>query len=250
MQVYGRFAGIYDSLMSDVDRDEWAKYLLSFLEKDDSVIADAACGTGELSLRFAAAGYNTIGIDVSEDMLFIAAEKARKQALNIPFICQDMRELSLHNRVDAVISACDGVNYLLKDDDASAFFASARSALRPGGLLMFDISSDYKLSQILSCNTFAEEQSDCAYIWHNMYDPKSRLIKMELTFFERRYQSDLYERFSETHIQRAYYQNEIMLLLNNAGFKDILIYDAFTRKAPRKESERLQFIAVAASDIK
>ena len=37
MQVYGRFAGIYDRLMDDVNREEWASYLLSFIKKENAL---------------------------------------------------------------------------------------------------------------------------------------------------------------------------------------------------------------------
>ncbi|MBQ9832402.1 MAG: class I SAM-dependent methyltransferase [Clostridia bacterium] len=248
MQVYGRFAGIYDELMADIDRDEWARYLLSFVEKENALIADVACGTGEFSVRFAKEGYRVIGSDISEDMLFIAAEKARSWAVNVPFICQDMRELALHRKVDVICAACDGVNYLQNDEDALAFFISAKRALKNGGMLLFDVSSEYKLANILACNTFAEEEADCAYIWHNMYDEESRLVKMELTFFEKIHGKDEYERFSETHIQRAYTQDELSELLQKAGFKDISVYDAFTKDEPRTDSERLQFVAFAGEE--
>lgn len=243
MQVYGRFAGIYDKLMGDVNREEWASYLLSFVKKENAQIVDVACGTGEFSWRFAKSGYNTIGMDISEDMLFVAAEKARKNGVAVPFVCQDMREFSLHKKVDVISCACDGVNYLQNDEDAYAFFERARSFLKRGGILMFDVSSEYKLENILSCNTFAFEEEDCAYIWQNMYDPVSRLVKMDVTFFEKKENTDVYERFCETHIQRAYKQEELRALLKKAGFEKIRVYDAFTKNEPSEKSERLQFVA-------
>ncbi len=243
MQVYGRFAGIYDALMSDVNREEWTNYLLSFITKENASVFDVACGTGEFSWRFAKNGYNTIGTDMSEDMLFVAAEKARLNGVNVPFICQDMRELSLHKKVDVISCACDGVNYLQNDEDALSFFISAKKLLKRGGMLMFDISSEYKLSNILSCNTFADETEDCAYIWRNMYDEESKLVRMDVTFFEKRENESVYERFEETHIQRAYTKEEICELLKKAGFNKINVYDAFTEDEPRFDSERLQFVA-------
>lgn len=243
MQVYGRFAGIYDALMSDVNREEWTKYLLSFIKKENATIFDVACGTGEFSWRFAKCGYNTVGTDMSEDMLFVAAEKARLNGVTVPFVCQDMRELTLHKKVDVISCACDGVNYLQNDEDALKFFKCARKLLKRGGIFMFDISSEYKLSEILACNTFADETENCAYIWRNMYDEESKLIKMDVTFFEKKEGESSYERFEETHIQRAYKKEEIFELLEKAGFNKITVYDAFTKDEAQAESERLQFIA-------
>lgn len=244
MPAYSRFARVYDALMADVDRDAWAQYILSFLPKPGACVADAACGTGALTLPLARAGYRMTGIDASEDMLFIASEKARLARLDIPFVCGRMEHLSLHRRADAIVSACDGVNYLASRAAAGAFFAAAMQNLVPGGLLLFDISSRYKLSRILGNNTFAAAEDEAAYIWQNEYDEASRLIRMDVTFFEKE-ADGRYARFEETHIQRAHSVREITAWLAAAGFVSVRAYGAFTREAPLEESERIQFVASA-----
>lgn len=243
MQSYGKFAALYDRLMRDVDRDAWAEYALSLLGGASRTVVDCACGTGELTLRLARAGHAVTGQDISGEMLAIAAEKARNARLRIPFIQQDMRKLRLHRPVDAVVSACDGVNYLASRATLSEFAAAAYAALKPGGILLFDVSSRYKISTVLGNNTFALDETDSAYIWQNAYDPESKLIRMELTFFTREGDGPHYERFTETHIQRAHSEREIRTALAGAGFAEVTAYEAFTRTPPKAESERLQFIA-------
>ena len=78
-------------------------------------------------------------------MLAAAQEKMRRMGLRIPFVQQDMRALRTHRKMDAVVCCCDGVNYLTGPDDLGAFFRSAHACLRDGGLLLFDVSSAYKL---------------------------------------------------------------------------------------------------------
>ena len=236
--MYGDFAGMYDPLMKDVDYDSWAKYLLGFLGGEKLRVTDCACGTGEITLRLARAGHMMTGVDISDKMLRIASEKARRAALNIPFVEQDMRNLALHRPQDAIVCACDGVNYLDSSKAAEEFFEAANAALKAGGLLLFDISSRYKLENILGCNTFAEDEQAGAYIWKNNYDPQSRLIEMELTFFER--QGGLYRRFTERHIQRAQDTGELLKALRRAGF-DAEAYDFETTDPVKPDSERVQF---------
>ena len=36
------------------------------------------------------------GVDLSQEMLWLAGQKARKAGLGIPFVMQDMRKLHLH----------------------------------------------------------------------------------------------------------------------------------------------------------
>ncbi len=238
---YDRFANVYDALMADVDYGLWAQYIASFLPLSEASVAECACGTGEITLRLKRMGYSVTGIDISEEMLSVASIKAREAGLKIPFVQQDMRSLALHKRVDAVVSACDGVNYLNSMDAVRRFFTSAYLALNDGGVLLFDVSSQYKLSKTLGLSSLGYDDGELAYVWKNCYDPKSRLIEMELSFFVKN--GELYERFTETHVQRAHTQSELLKALNAAGFTKIEVYDAFTRDAPIKNAQRLQFVA-------
>ena len=237
--MYGKFAGLYDPLMKDVDYDRWAGYIASFLPEGSLSIADCACGTGEMTLRLAKLGHTLTGVDISEDMLRVASEKARKAALKIPFICQDMAKLTLHRPQDAIVCACDGVSYLDSIEGAAEFFAAAYNALKPKGMLLFDISSKFKLEKVLDCNTFAEDDGERAYIWKNCYDPESRLISMELSFYEK--QGDMYRRFEEKHIQRAHGEDELISAMEKAGF-DAKAYSFLTMENTKEDDIRIQFI--------
>ena len=61
MESYTALAGFYDALMHDIDYDGWAQYLSKLLQKahrDIKRIGEAACGTGNLTLRLKKAGYD------------------------------------------------------------------------------------------------------------------------------------------------------------------------------------------------
>ena len=240
-EAYSAFAAGYDRMMGDVDYDGWAGYIDGFLKEDGArSVLECACGTGSLTIRLARMGYEITGSDLSGDMLMVARQKALDAGLrSLPFICQDMRRLALHKSVDAVVCACDGVNYLL--DGAEDFFRAAHGALKPGGLLLFDVSSVYKLSAVLADNTFAATGEDWAYIWENQYHPRSGRVDMVLTGFLK--QGAGYARFEEQHSQRAYPEEELRSSLAGCGFGDVRVYEAFTREAPSPTAERLQFTA-------
>lgn len=240
---YGRFAKYYDAMMHDVDREAWADYLDGFLKEADAHdIMDCACGTGAMTIALHKRGYHVIGNDASPDMLMKARENAFKAgSKTIIYICEDMRKLKIHKQIDALISVCDGVNYLTTLEDVDSFFRHAYDCLKPNGVLLFDISSNYKIRTILGNNTFTEETDDYAYIWKNTYDPQNKLCEMDLTCFVR--EGEHYDRFSETHIQRAHSVAELTNLLEAAGFVDIEALHAFTREPAHGNSERIQFVA-------
>ena len=165
----------------------------------------------------------------------------KERAKGIIFICEDMRKLRIHKPIDAIVSVCDGVNYLTSAADVDSFFSHAAGCLKTGGVLLFDISSAYKFRHILSDHTFTDEAEDFAYIWKNMYDPKTRLCEMELTGFVRN--GEQFDRFHETHLQRAYTVSELTERLRKAGFGDVKTFSAFTEDPVSPTSERIQFAA-------
>ena len=245
-QAYNEFAAYYDRLMADVDYDLWAKYLRDLLQAggvvSDQSILDCACGTGEITLRLHRAGYRMTGADVSERMLEQAQQKARKAGARIAFVRQPMQSLSVHKPVSAITCACDGVNYLLSLEDVQKFFICASRALKDEGLLLFDISSAYKLEKILGGQTFGEDEPECTYLWQNCFDEKTRLLEMRLSFFTPDGRG-AYKRFDERHVQQAHTVTELSSLLEQTGFTLEGVYDAFTKNVIKENSERIQFVA-------
>ncbi|MBQ8800630.1 MAG: methyltransferase domain-containing protein [Lachnospiraceae bacterium] len=75
---YSAFAYVYDELMDNVPYDAWAEYLIELLEENgvmDGLVCELGCGTGQMTRRLAAVGYDMIGIDLSEEMLDVAREQ-------------------------------------------------------------------------------------------------------------------------------------------------------------------------------
>ncbi len=246
MTPYSSLAGVYDALMADVDYEAWSRYVLALLMKHGvqpgARVLDAACGTGKLTLPLAKAGYIVTGADASEDMLRLAGENARKAGLSVPFVRQRLEELAVHRPMSALVCACDGVNYIASEDEVKAFFAAAYEALAPGGALLFDVSSRYKLKHILGNRFYGEDLEDAAVLWQNAYDERSRLLEMELTIFIKK--GKTFERFRERHVQRAHTAAELTRWLRESGFEPIAAYGFLTEKKPARNAERIQFAAV------
>lgn len=242
--MYNTFADWYDAMMRTADYDAWAEYLGSLLrEHNCGSVFECGCGTGNISVRLAKKGFKLTASDISEDMLMVARNKMLRAGLRFPVICQDMRELETHKPVDAVVSVCDGVNYLESPD---AFFAAAYRALKPGGVLLFDISSAYKLSETLKKTSFSDVDEDWAYICDCEYEKETSRLHMYLTCFVK--DGTRYKRFEEHHIQYAYGNEQIMDKLRAAHFDPVGCYACMTRNAPEEDSERIQFVAVKPAE--
>ncbi len=243
VEQYGGFAYLYDRLMEDVDYIEWANYIEKIMiqeNKKPHKILELACGTGNITIQLANKGYDVIGLDISQDMLMVAKDKSLRNNKNILFIEQDMIELELDEKFDCVLSMCDGINYIVDEDDLAQVFKNVYDALEDEGIFIFDISSHYKIKNILGNNIFGENLEDVCYLWQNYFDEDSNIIEMELTFFIQ--EGKYYKKEEEYHAQRAYEVDEIIHILNEQHFKDIKVYDGFNFDLPKNNSERIFFV--------
>lgn len=251
--IYDIFARHYDALMDDVDYAAWARYLLDLMEGELGPMAaaspwrvlDAACGTGNISIPLARASCVVTAADASESMLRIAQEKARRTGKQIRFIRQRLQDLAMPKPVDCITCACDGVNYLLAEEDLTAFLRGAYHNLRAGGLLLFDVSSSYKMSEWLDGRCYGEDRESLAYLWQNSLDRENDLLQMDLTLFVAEGGTDCFCRYQETHFQRLYRAETLLAALEEAGFSNSNVdaYGFMTMKQPRAEDERIQFVA-------
>lgn len=249
--MYTNFAEVYDELMAGVDYESWARFYAQMLQRRGvfgGKICECACGTGGLTLPLQRLGYAVTGADISQEMLWIAAQKARNAGLLAVFVRQDMRKLRLHRPVDAVLATCDGVNYLTQDQDLADFLTSAYDALNPGGCLIFDVSTPCKLENTLGNRTICEDTAGVTYMWQNRWQPKTRCVDMHLCIFVKE-QDGRYRRMDEEQRQRAWSAQELTQALRAAGFTDIEFYGNSRIRAPRENEERWHISCVKRDEV-
>ncbi len=260
--AYSALALRYDALMDDYDYGRWCDFYcrIAGLKRGMSV-AETACGTGLMTSELIKRGMKVSASDISQEMLQAAGERLRASGsagAALSLASMDMRRLSVHRPCDAVICACDGVNYLT--EGVEEFFARAHEALKPGGVLAFDISSAEKL-RAMDGQLFFDDRDDETCFWSAALDAKTDVLSIDLSVFVRLGEGgNGYERHDESQSMKAYEKEEIARLLYKTGFRDINIYGDFLRTdggvgiceaksceygADRssKEDERLHFTA-------
>lgn len=241
MDSYTSFAEVYDLFMDNVPYEEWCDYLTSLLKEQgipDGILLDLGCGTGKLTRLLSARGYDMIGVDISEEMLGIAMEENHD---NILYLCQDMREFELYGTVAAAVSICDSMNYIVTPEDLTEVFRLVNNYLDPGGVFIFDLNTIAKY-EALGSSTIAENREEGSFIWENYYDAPSCVNEYDLTLYIAG-KDGRFDRYFETHYQRAYTLDEIKACLEAGGLSFVAAYDAFTRKPPNAGSERIYVIA-------
>ena len=273
MDAYTSFAQVYDLFMDNVPYEAWSEYVIALLKDEkieDGLVLDLGCGTGKMTRFLAAAGYDMIGIDNSEEMLEIAREYQygpRNEAdyteemvedaagvedseamdigesnSNILYLLQDMREFELYGTVRAVVSICDSMNYILEEEDLLQVFKLVNNYLDPKGIFIFDMNTRYKYATLLGETTITENREEGSFIWENYFDEEEDINQYDLTLFIRE-EDDLYRKYEETHLQRVYDLDRVIALLKEAGMEFVAAYDAFTKEPVKEDSERIYIIA-------
>lgn len=97
-------------------------------------VLDLACGVGRHSLELRRRGFEVVGVDISGELLEIAAGEAEANRLDVELIEADLRELDLRDEFDLVLSLNDGaVGYFETDAENYRTFEVVAQALREGG---------------------------------------------------------------------------------------------------------------------
>ena len=245
MEAYTGFAAVYDIFMDNVPYEEWSSYLHGLLLEhgiEEGIVLDLGCGTGAMTERLAAFGYDMIGVDNSEDMLELAMEKRVQSGQDILYLLQDMREFELYGTVRAVVSICDSMNYLPCEEDFLQTLKLVNNYLDPEGVFIFDLNTPYKYRELIGDATIAENREDASFIWENTWYEKEQVNEYDLTIFART-NGEYYQKFFETHYQKAYELETVKELIQKSGMEFVAAYDAFTREPVRADSERIYIIA-------
>ena len=240
--AYGEFAKIYDELINeDINYDEMVVCILRICNENNiefNDYLDIACGTGNVTVRIAKHFKNIYGVDLSEDMLREAFDKLKSERIKGKIICQDMTELSLNRKFDLITSVLDSTNYVTDIEGLKNYFKGVYEHLKDDGLFIFDVNSYYKLSEILGNNIYTYSEEDVFYTWENVFEDD--LLSMFLTFFVKK--GELYERFEEEHLERAYKESQLESILEELDFKLINKFDGYSNDNVQANSERIVYV--------
>jgi ubiquinone/menaquinone biosynthesis C-methylase UbiE len=241
--MYTGIARVYDRLNEDVDYEKWADYVTRLFNKygcKPDLVLELACGTGSFAIIMSKKGYEMICVDISEEMLTEAGQKAEAAGQNILFLQQDMTSFELYGTVGAIVCLLDSVNHLQDMEDVKKMLRLCYNYLDPGGLLIFDVNTLNKLENIYGDNVFYVDEEDFTCIWQCEYDPNERRSFIDIVLFQKL--NDLYQKFEDTIIETAFDLEDLKEACTKAGFVCEGMFDEFTFNPYTENSERVFYI--------
>lgn len=239
MDAYHALAVSYDRLTNDVNYQETVDFYCRILEKErckPRTAVDLACGTGSVAILLAQMGLRVIGVDMSEEMLCVANQKAQEMENPPMFVCQRLERLHLPKAVDLAVCALDSLDYITEPALCQQAICRIYKALNPGGCFIFDVNTPEKL-RAMDGQVFLDEDEDVYCVWRGEFDEEQNICTYGMDLFQR--SGNVWLRSFEEHREYAYSAQMLVEMLKHAGFTGIAVYGDRRFDAPGPGEQRI-----------
>ena len=197
---------------------------------------DVGCGTGRLLLDYVSSGLDVDGVDVSPDMLALCRHRAAERGLSPRLYRQAMEELDLPRRYQTIIVPSSSFQLVIEPRAAAEAMRRFYAHLLPGGVLAMPFLTIWQEGKPLETDWEPSGEQvrpkDGALVrrWsRTRYDPAT-----QLEHTEDRYEVSLNaeilaaEHHHRSPATRGYTQEQAVRLYQDAGFRDIQLYQEFS----------------------
>lgn len=178
------------------------------------LIVELGCGSGLTAEMLHQAGYQVLGIDISEGMIAIA--KTRVPAAEFRVASLFTTEIP---HCAAVISVGECLSYAFdtnSDEALETLFRRIYQALTPGGVFIFDVVIPGQVAPGEIAKSFTEGQ-DWIVLVEKQEDPVQQILTRRIITL--RQVEGLYRRTDEVHRQRLFKEETLVAALEQIGFQ-------------------------------
>jgi SAM-dependent methyltransferase len=139
VSTYDPIARIYDPWSVSVIED--ISFYVDEAVESGGPVVELGVGTGRIAIPTAAAGIRVIGVDSSQGMLDVCAERGREAGVDglLDLRLGDLRRPPVDGPVPLVTCPFRAFLHLPTEEDRRTALASARRLLEPAGRLVFDV---------------------------------------------------------------------------------------------------------------
>lgn len=201
-------------------------------------ILDLCCGQGRHSLELARRGYEVVGVDLSEALLYVAKKRAEQEGLKVVFLHCDMREIDFNNEFDAVINMFSSFGYLENEAEDEKVLAKVAQALKEGGKFLLDVMNRDWLVRNFQPMGWRADDEGWFVLEERTFDHLSGRVETRWIFIAR--DGVRYERLSSI---RLYTVSELRTMLERAGLQVTNLFGDYDSSPYTWDSQRLIVVA-------
>lgn len=235
------------------------EYFQRHVEQAQPVL-DAGCGTGRLLLPWLRAGIDVDGCDVSGDMVALCRARAQREGYEPTLFVQPLHELDPPRRYRSiVVCGVFGLGSTRAEDQRA--LERLRASLEPGGTLLLDNEAPYANAGLWACwskpgrdelpSEWSPEPTRRRADDGTEYSLRSRRLALDpldqsavlAIRVEKSRNGELLAAEERELSMRMYFRDELVLMLERAGFGSVQVQGAYTGGNPTPDDEFLVFIA-------
>jgi SAM-dependent methyltransferase len=197
-------------------------------------VLDLCCGQGRHSLELARRGFQVVGVDLSEALLYAARKRAESEGLSVIFLLCDMREIDFSNEFDAVINMFTSFGYLESEAEDEKVLAKVAQALKSGGKFLLDVVNRDRLVRDFQAREWHAADEGWLVLEERTFDHLSGRMETRWVCVAR--DGVRYERLSSV---RLYTASELRTMLERAGLKVTNLFGDYDGSPYSWDSQRL-----------
>ena len=235
-------------------------YFRRFIEDGGEPALDVACGTGRLLVPWLRAGLDVDGCDVSGDMLAHCREKAEREGLSPTLYELPMHELELPRRYRTIV-VCGGFGLGSSREQDQEALRRFHDHLEPGGRLVLDNEVPYADARRWRYWP-AEGRSSLPEEWRPPGERRTGSDGAEYALTTRTVDVDPLRQRVTVEIRACmwrdgelaaeeehrldmtlYFRDELVLMLERAGFVDVEVRAGYDDAEPTRDHEFLVYVA-------
>jgi SAM-dependent methyltransferase len=201
-------------------------------------VLDLCCGQGRHSLELARRGFQVVGVDLSEALLYAARKRAESEGLSVTFLHCDMREIDFADEFDAVINMFTSFGYLESEAEDEKVLGKVAQALKSGGKFLLDVVNRDRLVQDFQAREWHAADEGWLVLEERTFDHLSGRMETRWVCVAR--DGVRYERLSSV---RLYTASELRTMLERAGLKVTNLFGDYDGSPYSWDSQRLIVVA-------
>ena len=235
------------------------EYFRRFVEAGQPAL-DLGCGSGRLLVPYLAAGLDVDGCDISPDMLELCREAADRAGHSPNLYAQAMHELDLPRRYRTVF-VCGGLGLASSREQDQQALRRMHDHLEPGGCLVLDNEVPYS-DPTPWRYWLSDERAGLPQPMRPPgerrlapdgyeYELRSRLLDVEPLTQRVTWEMSAHQWLDDVQVSQEshllttnlYFRNELVMMLERAGFAKVDVRGAYNDAEPTGTDEFLVYVA-------
>ena len=239
VNTYKTTARYYDSDNKDLLKDDIAFYI-DYADKLKGKVLELGCGTGRITILLVRAGHQTWGLDVSEPMLNVFREKAKKESEttneNLQILNGDMRNFELDEKFKLIFIPFRTFQSLTTEEGQKSCLHCCHEHLADDGLFIINVFKPW--GGRIDDSWVQPEQTDYETIEDGIkikrtsiqerVDLVNQVIYPKLIYYVTDKKGET-EKYIEPLAMKYYYVDQLRELMLNNGFNVINEYGYYDK---------------------